>query len=329
MRQPFVVVITGASAGVGRALARELARQGADLALLARDEEGLQAAKAEAEEGGVTAVAITCDVADAARVEAAADETERVLGPIDVWVNNAMTTVFGPFETITPEEYRRVTDVTYLGYVYGTLSAMRRMQPRNRGVIVQVGSALAYRSIPLQSAYCGAKAAIRGFTDSVRSELFHAHSKVKLTMVQLPALNTPQFDIGRVHLDKQPQPVPPIYQPEVAARAIARAIRRPRREYWVGLPVLEALLGQRLFPGLLDRYLARKAWEGSMVDQPVEADRPGNLFSPVEGDPGAHGRFEDRSKPHSPLTWISGKRGWFLGALAAVAGGLLLQRSRA
>jgi NAD(P)-dependent dehydrogenase (short-subunit alcohol dehydrogenase family) len=326
-----VVVVTGASAGVGRAVARAFARRGAHLALLARGRDGLDAACAEVEAAGGRALPLVTDVADPEQVEDAAACVERRLGPIDVWVNDAMTTVFSPVHRLTADEFRRVTDVTYLGTVYGTMAALSRMRPRNRGVIVQVGSALCYRSIPLQSAYCGAKSAVRGFTDSLRSELHHDRCRVKLTMVHLPAINTPQFETTRIHMDRHPQPVPPIYQPEIAAEAIVSAARRPRREVWVGLPTIKAILGQRFIPGLLDRYLARAAYDGQLLDEPADPNRPDNLFSPLPGDHGAHGRFDDRAKVRSLQMWVNTRRGRIVAgvALAGLAGAALSRRLEA
>lgn len=291
-----VVVITGGSAGIGRATAREFARAGANVALLARGHDGLEGAQREIEAAGRRALAIPTDVADADQVEAAAERVEHELGPIDVWVNNAIVTIFSPFMDVTPEEYRRATDVTYLGTVNGTRAALRHMRPRNRGVIVQVGSALSYRAIPLQAPYCGAKFAVRGFTDAVRCELLHDRSRIRLTMVQLCAFNTPQFDWGRLHLPRRPQPVPPIYQPEMAARAIAWAARNPRREIWVGSSSVRAILGQHIFPGLLDRLAARFGYSGQMTDEPLPPGSRDNLFEPVPGDAGAHGRFDKRAR---------------------------------
>jgi NADP-dependent 3-hydroxy acid dehydrogenase YdfG len=266
-----VVVITGASAGVGRATARMFAGQGASLALIARGEEALNAAKEEAESFGVRALALPTDVADPHALQAATEEIERELGPIDVWVNNAMTSVFAPVHEITAEEYRRVTEVTYLGVVYGTLSALAGMRERDRGVIVQVGSALAYRGIPLQSAYCAAKHAIQGFTESLRCELMHEASNVRVTMVQMPALNTPQFDVVRTRLPRRPQPVPPIFQPEVAAKAIVTAAEHPaRREWWVGASTALTLIGNALAPGIGDRYLARTGYDSQQTSEPIE-----------------------------------------------------------
>ena len=313
-----VVVITGASAGVGRAVARAFAKRGASLGLLARGRDGLNAALAEAEDAGVRAVAIPTDVADARQVESAAEQIEQELGPIDVWINNAMVSVFSPIMKMTAEEFDRVTRVTYLGAVHGTLAALHRMVPRDRGVIVQVGSALAYRAIPLQSAYCAAKHALNGFTESLRSELLHDGSHVHVTVVHLPAVNTPQFDWTRTRMKRQSQPVPPIFQPEVAAAAIVWASLEPQREVWIGWPTVKAVLGDKVAPGLLDRYLARFGYESQQTDEPVSPDRPDNLFEPVAGDHGAHGRFDARAKTFSSQFWLSRHRRAIAGA-AAVA----------
>ena len=297
-----VVVVTGGSAGVGRATVRELARRGASVGILARGVEGLDAARDEVEALGARALAIKTDVANPADVESAAEWVETELGPIDAWVNNAMVSVFSPIRSTTAEEFRRVTEVTYLGVVHGTLAALRRMLARDSGVIVQVGSALAYRSIPLQAAYCAAKHAVAGFTDSLRSELLHDRSGVRVTMVQLPALNTPQFDWVRSRLPQRAQPVPPIYQPEVAARAILRAIERPERETFVGLPTIAAIQLQKLVPGVLDRYLASTAYDGQQTEEPEDPARPDNLFTPVGVDLGAHGRFDAVARDGDMLT---------------------------
>ena len=327
-----VALVTGASAGVGRATVRQLAADGYDVALIARGREGLEGARTEVETLGRRALAIPADVADESQLEEAAERTESVLGPIDVWVNNAMTTVFSPFMKIESDEFRRVTEVTYLGVVWGTRVALRRMIPRDHGSIVLVGSALAYRGIPLQSAYCGSKHAIKGFFESVRSELLHDGSKVKLSIVELPAMNTPQFDQCRTRMPKQPQPVPPIYQPEVAAEAIAWAARAGEREVYVGAPTWKTIWGERIAPGFADHYLARNAYEGQQADQQVNGDRPDNLFAPVEGDRGAHGRFEEGSRQRSPLLWL-GKHRRAVGAAAlagagAVAAATGLKRGR-
>jgi NAD(P)-dependent dehydrogenase (short-subunit alcohol dehydrogenase family) len=318
MQGEGIALVTGASAGVGRATARRLADDGYDLALVARGRQGLDGARVEVERLGRRAVVIPADVANEDQVEEAAERAESVLGPIDVWVNNAMTTVFSPFVQIEPDEFRRVTEVTYLGVVWGTRAALRRMLPRDRGSIVLVGSALAYRGIPLQSAYCGAKHAIKGFFESVRSELLHDKSSVRLSIVELPALNTPQFDYARTRLPREPQPVPPIYQPEVAADAIAWAARTGERELYVGAPTWKTIWGERVAPGFADRYLAKNGFESQQTDQPVNGDRSDNLFAPVEGDHGAHGSFEQGSRRRSPLLWL-GKHRRAIGA-AALAG---------
>jgi short-subunit dehydrogenase len=314
-----VVVITGASAGVGRATARAFARRGARIGLLARGEDGLEGARADVEKDGGEALAIPTDVAHSKDVEAAAEAVEKRFGPIGIWVNNAMTTVFSPLREITPEEFKRATEVTYLGTVYGTMAALKRMYTRNRGCIVQVGSALAYRSIPLQSPYCGAKHAIRGFTDSLRSELIHDRSNIHLTMVQMPALNTPQFSWCKTTLPRHPQPVPPIFQPEVAAEAIVWAAHHKRREIYVGAPTILAIEGNKIAPGWLDHYLARTCYDGQQTDQPVGRDRPNNLFDPVSGDAGAHGIFDDRSHATSAQLWQTTHRGWLAAAGVGVA----------
>jgi short-subunit dehydrogenase len=294
-----IVVITGAGAGVGRAVATEFARNGCDVALLSRDPDRLEHAAAELRDFGVRALPIPTDVADAKAVDAAAERIERELGPIDVWVNVAMATVFAPVHKLTPEEFQRGTAVTYLGQVHGTMAALRYMRPRNCGSIVSVGSALAYRSVPLQSVYCGAKFAIRGFLDALRSELYHDKIKITLTEVDLPAINTPQFDWARNKTGHKAQPVPPIYQPEVAARAIYFGAFNPRRQIWVGFPSVKAIIANRIAPGLLDRYLAKAGYTGQLSDQPSDPDAPGNLFEPVTGAYGAHGRFDDQARTGS------------------------------
>lgn len=290
-----VVVITGATAGVGRATAREFARLGHPIGLLARDEGRLKATKEEIERRGGRAHAVSTDVADAARVERAAVEIEEELGTIGIWVNNAMSTVFARTVDVTPDEYRRATEVTYLGTVHGTMAALKRMWPRNHGCIVQVGSALAYRAIPLQAAYCGAKHAIRGFTDSLRTELLHENKNISISMVQLPAMNTPQFAWCRSKLPKHPQPVSPIFQPEVAARGIVQAVLTGRREILVGGPTMRAIWGNTCAPGFADQYLAEHGYESQQTDEPMSSQREGNLFKPVPGDYAAHGSFDDRS----------------------------------
>jgi short-subunit dehydrogenase len=303
-----VVVITGASAGVGRAAARRFARDGAKLALVARGRAGLDGARKEAEELGATVLTLPVDVADPVAVEAAASAVEETLGPIDVWVNDAMVTIYGEFADIEPEEFKRATDVTYLGTVWGTKAALKRMVPRDRGSIVQVCSAMSYRGIPLQAPYCGAKHAIKGFTESVITELLHHHSKVQISMVQLPGLNTPQFTWGRTKLPKQTQPVPPIYQPEVAAEAIHWCATHKRRELYVGLPTVYTILGEKLAPWLVDRYLAKTAYGSQETDQKLRPDDHDNLFQPVDEDRGAHGPFERRAHSHSLQLWLATRR---------------------
>lgn len=313
-----VVAITGASAGVGRATVRRFAENGAHIALMARGRDGLEAARREVELNGGRALVLPLDVSDAAQVEAAADQIETELGPIDIWINNAMVSVFSPIHEMTAEEFRRVTEVTYLGCVHGTLAALKRMRLRNRGVILQVGSALAYRAIPLQSAYCAAKHAARGFTDSLRCELFHDKSRIRLTMVHLPALNTPQFGWVKSRLPRKAQPVPPIFQPEVAADAIYFAAHNPRREFYVGLPTAEAIIANKIAPGLLDRFLARHGYDSQQYDGPEDPDRPHNLWESLPGDHGAHGVFDRRAKRWSPQFWASKHRGWLIVALATL-----------
>lgn len=308
MRQ--VVVVTGASAGVGRAVARGFAARGAAIGLLARGRDGLDGARKDVEAAGGEAVLVPTDVADPDQVEAAAQAVEEQLGPIDVWVNNAMVSVFSPIKAMTADEFRRVTDVTYLGYVHGTLSALRRMLPRNRGVILQVGSALAYRAIPLQAAYCAAKHAVQGFTDALRCELLHDGSGVRVTIVHMPALNTPQFAWVKTRLPRKPQPVPPIYQPEVAADAVLWAADHDDPELWVGRSTVQAILANRLAPRLLDRYLARTGYGAQQHDGPVEPNRPHNLWDPVPGDQGAHGDFDARARGSSLQFWLVKHRRW-------------------
>ena len=331
-----VVVISGASAGVGRACARAFAVRGDHVALLARGTTGLDAARREVEELGGRALVVPVDVADAGAVVAASDQVERELGAIDVWVNAAFVTVFGRFADVEPAEYCRVTDVTYLGFVNGTRAALRHMTPRDQGTIVQAGSALGYRGIPLQAAYCGAKHAIKGFHESLRAELRHDHSRVRVTMVLLPAVNTPQFSWCVSRLPRQPQPVPPPYQPEVAANAIVYAADHPRREHWVGRSTVLTLLGERALPALLDRYVARTAVDSQQTADPLPANRRTNLWEPADGpdghDYGARGIFDASSAGSSLQLWASHHRavlgtGLLAAAGGAVAAGLRLRRS--
>lgn len=317
-----VVVVTGASAGVGRAVVREFAKSRARIGLIARGKDGLEAARREVEAAGGEALVLPVDVSDADAVEQAADAVEHAFGPIDIWVNNAMLSVFSPAHMMTPAEYKRVTEVTYLGYVYGTLAALRKMRPRNRGSIVQVGSALAYRSIPLQSAYCAAKHAVMGFTESLFSELLHDQSNVRLCIVQLPAVNTPQFGWVLSRLPNKPQPVPPIYQPEIIAEAITWAAHHERRELYVGFSTIKAIVADRIAPRLADRYLAKTGYDSQQTDEPVEPDRVNNLWSHVPGDHGAHGTFDARARRRSPQLWLSTHRGLIAGGLLA-AGALV------
>ena len=326
-----IAVVTGASSGVGRAIAREFSRSGADVALLARGVDGLEGAAREVEANGRRALVLPIDVADAGAVDEAADQIVAKWGKIDIWVNDAMVSVVAPVSETTAAEFRRVTEVNYLGVVYGTLAALRHMRPRNLGVIVQIGSGLAYRSIPLQSAYCASKAAVRGFTDSLRSELFRERSGVRVTMLQLPAVNTPQFEVVRNRMPGHPHPVPPIYQPEVIAKVALRAVLRPRREMWIGWSATMAIIGQRLIPGILDRYLAKGAWDSQTTNRlppghPVKHHRD-NVDHPVPGDRGAHGPFDSRSHAFSTKLWL---RAHFrsLVLMAASAGALLLARKR-
>jgi NAD(P)-dependent dehydrogenase (short-subunit alcohol dehydrogenase family) len=316
-----VVVITGASAGVGRATVCAFASRGARIGLLARGRAGLEGARRDAERLGGQALVLPTDVADPDQVERAAEAVEREFGPIDVWVNDAMCSVFSPVKEMTPADYRRVTEVTYLGFVHGTLAALRRMLPRDRGIIIQVGSALAYRGIPLQSAYCAAKHAIQGFCDSLRSELIHDRSNVKLTMVQMPALNTPQFDWVKSRLPRKAQPVPPIYQPEVAAEAIYHAAHHYRREWFVGGSTAVVVAGNKVAPGLGDWYLAQQGYGAQQYDGARDPDSPNNLYAPVddERDHGAHGDFDARARDCSLQAWADQGRGWILAAGAAGA----------
>lgn len=327
--EPQVVVITGATAGVGRATARAFAREGAKIGLLARGKAGLEGTRRDVEELGGQAIAISTDVADPDQVEAAAQQVEEAFGPIDVWVNNAMTSVFSPVKAMQPDEYRRVTEVCYLGYVHGTLSALKRMLPRDEGTIIQVGSALAYRGIPLQSAYCGAKHAIQGFTDSLRAELIHDGSNVHVAQVHLPAMNTPQFGWVKSRLPNKAQPVPPIYQPEIAADAIVWSAHNKRRELMVGGPTQITVNGNKVAPALGDWYLGHNGVKSQQLDEPEDPNRDHNLWDPVPGDHGAHGSFDDRATSSSPITTASMHRGPIALAaagLATVAGAALFWR---
>ena len=323
--KPEVVVITGASAGVGRATVREFAKRGAWIGLIARGKDGLAGACREVESMGGKALVLPVDVADANQVEDAAQQVEKKLGPIDIWINNAMTSVFSPIKEMTPEEFERVTQVTYLGYVYGTLAALKRMLPRDRGTIVHVGSALAYRSIPLQAAYCASKHAVLGFFASLRTELLHDRSNVQTTMVQMPALNTPQFGWVKSRLPHKAQPVPPIYQPEVAARAIYYAAHHPgKREYFAAWSVVEAVVGNKIAPSFADRFLARNGYDSQQHDGREDPKRPNNLWKPVPGDHGAHGSFDHSARDRSLELLAETNWKWIaaaaLGALAAAYG---------
>ena len=330
---PEVVVVTGASAGVGRAVARRFASEGACVGLVARGARGLEGAQQDVEKLGGKALILQGDVSDAAFLDDAAARVEEAFGPIDIWVNNATTSVFSPVKEMTAEEFRRVTEVTYLGYVYGSQAALKRMLPRNRGTIVQVGSALSFRGIPLQAAYCGAKHAIQGFTESLRVELMHDESDVHVTMVHLPAVNTPQFEWNKTRLPRHPQPVPPIFQPEVVAEAIHYAAHARRNEILVGFPTLKAVYGNRLAPWLADWQLARMGYESQQIpDQPVAPDRKNNLWEPADGevDHGAHGRFDDAASDFSPQLWMNMNRAWlgFGALLLTAAAGVALSRRR-
>lgn len=326
MKKHRVIVITGASAGVGRATAREFACQGAKIGLLARGLDGLNAAKREVEKLGGDAIAIPTDISDPEQVETAAKKVEEAFGPIDVWINNAMVSVFSPVKEMLPEEYKRVTDVTYLGYVYGTLVALKRMLLRNRGIVIQVGSALAYRSIPLQSAYCAAKHAILGFTESLRTELLHDRSQVQVCNVHLPAMNTPQFDWTQSRLPNRSQPVPPIFQPEVAARGIVWLSKHPKRELWIGGSTILAILAEKFATGLADWLLSHTGYSSQQTNEPDPHDHPANLWKPVPGDAGTHGRFDERSKSFSLTLWLNTHREILFG-LGIVLGSLYFQRT--
>ena len=317
-----VVVVTGASAGLGRSIAREFSKYGAKVALLARGEDGLEGARQEVEALGGEALAIATDVGDAQQVEQAAKQIEDTWGPIDIWVNNAMNSVFSPFKEITPDEFKRVTEVTYLGQVYGTMAALKRMQPRDHGTVILIGSALAYRGIPLQSAYCGAKHGIQGFFESVRTELLHDKSNVHVGMVQLPAMNTTQFGLVKSRLPNKPRPMGTIFQPEIAAKAVMYAALHRKREVYVGYPTWQTIFGNKVIPGWLDHYLARIGYQGQQTQQPDNPDRPNNLWEPVPGDHGAHGSFEAQSWDFSPQFWGVTHRWLTLAGVAAVAIGV-------
>jgi NAD(P)-dependent dehydrogenase (short-subunit alcohol dehydrogenase family) len=323
MNKPEVVVITGASAGVGRATVRAFAKRGASIGLLARGRDGLEGARREVEKAGGQALVVPADVAQTEQIEAAAEAVEQRFGPIDIWINNAMVSVFSPIKQTLPEEFKRVTEVTYLGYVYGTLSALKRMLARDRGVIVQVGSAVAYRGIPLQAAYCGAKHAIQGFTDALRCELLHDGSKVKIVEVHMPALNTPQFSWVKSRLPRKPQPVPPIFQPEVAADAIYWAAHENRSEVYVGWPTVKAIVGNKIAPRFADWYLARNGYSSQQTADPVEPGRRDNLWAPLPGDHGAHGSFNARAKDCSIQMWINKNRNWLGLAGLTLAGAIV------
>ena len=321
--RPDVVVITGGTAGVGRATVREFAKHGAKVAILARGKEGLEGAKKDVEELGGKALTIEVDVADAAAIEKAAEKIETEHGPIDVWINNAMNSVFSPVKEMEAEEFKRVTEVTYLGQVYGTLSALKRMLPRNRGSIVFVGSALAYRGIPLQAAYCASKHAIQGFFDSLRAELIHDDSDVKITSVHLPAMNTPQFGWVKSRLPNKAKPMGKIFQPEVAARAIYYAAYNDEREVWVASPTVQTILGNKVAPGFLDWYLAQNGVKGQQLDVPEDPNRPHNLWDPVPGDHGAHGTFDDKAHSNSKEMWAYYHKSELLGIGAAIIGAVV------
>lgn len=313
-----VIVITGASAGIGRAIALALAHKGSCLGLIARSKSALDKVGKEVEKAGGEALALPCDVTDYTALEEAGKKVEQAFGPIDLWINSVMASVFSKFEDISADEFRRVTDVTYHGYVFGTKVALKSMKPRNRGQIIQIGSALAYRSVPLQSAYCGAKFAIRGFTDALRSELLYQKSDINLSVIHIPAFNTPQFSWSRLHLDKEPQPLPPVYDPALAAEAVLWTIENPQREVWVGWQVWKAILGQKLLPGFLDRYMSGQAWEGQLTDKEPKADRADNLFSTVENKHGVKGPFTDREVTRKPVLWHVRNHNLWINAVALV-----------
>lgn len=314
-----VVVVTGASSGVGRAVARCFGQEGANVALVARNAQALEQAAREVRHAGGNAICLPADVSEPSALEHVAAEIDRRWGRIDVWINDAMVSVFAPVAKTRDEEYRRVTEVNYLGTVYGTKAALRRMLPRNEGTIIQIGSALAYTSIPLQGAYCASKAAIRGFTDSLRIELKHDNSRVKVCMLQLPAVNTPQFDVVRSRLPRRPQPVPPIFQPEVIARAVVSAAKKTPREKWLGWPSIKAIIGRFLAPRFTERYLARTGYASQQTDQPAPAERHDNLDAPLPGDRGARGRFDDEARRFSPGIWMQTHSKTTVAGVAALA----------
>lgn len=324
MAKALVVAITGASAGLGRAIAHAYAKRGARVGLIARNPEALDAAKRECEALGGQAICLPTDVANAEAVDQAASQLEEAFGPIDIWINDAMVSVFSPVKQMEPSDYNRVTEVLYLGFVYGTLAALRRMLPRNRGTIIQIGSALSYRSIPLQSAYCACKHAINGFTDSLRCELHHDKSNIKITNIQMPAMNTTQFDWVKNRMPNMTQPVPPIYEPEIAAEVVyaAGVAKKPRREYWVGMPTVMAIVAQKFIPGLLDAYLGKTGYKGQQLEgQPQDPNAPNNLYKFVPGRHSARGKFDDRSSRTSAEVFFSLHRDWFaLGAVGVLAG---------
>lgn len=332
MSRTLVVAITGSSAGLGRAIAHAYAKRGARLGLIARNPEALGAAKQECEALGGQAICLPSDVADPNEVERAASQLEEAFGPIDVWINDAMVSVFSPVKEMEPSDYRRVTEVLYLGFVHGTLAALRRMLPRNRGTIIQIGSALSYRSIPLQSAYCACKHAINGFTDSLRCELHHDQSNIRITNIQMPAMNTTQFDWVKNRMPNMTQPVPPIYEPEIAAEVVyaAGVAKKPRREYWVGMPTVVAIVAQKLIPGLLDIYLGKTGYKGQQLEgQPQDPDAPNNLYNFVPGRHSAHGKFDARSSRTSAEVFFSLHRDWFaLGAMLVLAGAATVYSTR-
>jgi NADP-dependent 3-hydroxy acid dehydrogenase YdfG len=329
LKKRRVIAITGAAAGVGRAIARAFGNEKDAVALIARDRESLEAARREIEASGGVALVLPLDVADANAVDAAVEEIEAKLGPIDVWINVAMVSVFSPFYQMTAAEYRRVTEVSYLGYVYGTLSALRRMRPRNRGTIIQIGSALAHRSIPLQSAYCGAKHAIAGFSESLRTELLHENSGIQVCQINLPAVNTPQFSWVKSRLPNNPQPVPPIYQPEVIARAVQHVSRHPRRRLDIAYPTVIAVIAEKFLPWVADTYLARTGYAAQQTEEPVSPNRADNLWDPVPGDHGARGSFDTRARSDSPLLWLDLHRLPLLAAAGALGVAFAIAKTRA